>query len=394
MSVSLSIDDGLPTIAAQEFERRAEAVRGELRERGLDVGVAYGTPHVPGDVQYLTGYDPNLENAVVVVAPDRVVALGGAEGEAMFADGGRLGEWRNLGAFEIPYQDYGDTRFWSLREVLEESLGEVPARIGLLSQKNVLSGEIVELVSAPGVELVDASEILLDARYRKSPLELAMFRVASSIATEAMRAMVAAVAPGVRELEVAAEGDRVAKQRGAYGFGFDTIVCAGERIDTIIGRATNRVIADGELVMLGVSPRYEGYTSALGRTVVAGAATAAQVEFLEHGIRAYELATEQLRQGGPASAVDLAAREHLGSVGLAQYHAYGVGHGIGLSECLEWKTATRLSTYDFPAGVAMMIDVGLFGHPTFFGARHEDPFAIDHDGVTERLTDLPMNVLS
>ena len=42
----------------------------------------------------------------------------------------------------------------------------------------------------------------------------------------------------------------------------------------------------------------------------------------------------------------------------------------------------------------MMIDVGLFGHPRFYGARHEDPFLISHDGKTERLTDLPMKVYS
>jgi Xaa-Pro aminopeptidase len=88
--------------------------------------------------------------------------------------------------------------------------------------------------------------------------------------------------------------------------------------------------------------------------------------------------------------VDLAARNYLGSVGLGHYHAYGVGHGIGLTECLEEKTATQVSDYSFPPGIAMMLDVGIFGHPIFFGARHEDPFLINHDGKTEKLTDLPM----
>ena len=82
------------------------------------------------------------------------------------------------------------------------------------------------------------------------------------------------------------------------------------------------------------------------------------------------------------------------SVGLGQYHTYGVGHGIGFTECLEGKTATQSSDYDLPTGVAMMIDVGIFGHPLFYGARHEDPFLISHDGKTERLSDLPMKVYS
>jgi Xaa-Pro dipeptidase len=235
---------------------------------------------------------------------------------------------------------------------------------------------------------------MADARYCKSPAELQMFRIASQIATEAMRAMLGAVAPGTRELEVAAAGDAVCKKLGAYGYGFDTMVCSGRRINTIIGRSTNRVIQRGDLVMLGVSPRFEGYTSALGRTVVAGGATAEQAAFLEHGIHAHELAITQLVAGRPAREVDLAARRYLNSVGLGQYHTYGVGHGIGFTECLEEKTATQSSNYDLPAGIAMMTDVGLFGHPTFYGARHEDPFLISHDGKTERLTDLPMKVYS
>jgi Xaa-Pro aminopeptidase len=146
------------------------------------------------------------------------------------------------------------------------------------------------------------------------------------------------------------------------------------------------------MVMLGVSPRFEGYTSASGRTVVAGGASPEQAAFLDHGIHAHELAISQLKVGKPAREVDLFARRYLTSVDLGQYHTYGVGHGIGFTECLEGKTATASSDYDFPEGVAIMIDVGLFGHPIHHGARHEDPYLISHDGKTEKLSDLPMKV--
>ena len=393
-----TIDYGKEKIPDTEFVERLQNVRRKLKLEGLTVGLAYATEHMPGDVQYLTGYDPHIENVALLVLPDQLVVLGGAEGETMFNDMGQAGVWRNLSLFEIPFQDYGGLRFHTLAEVLKDFLGEIPKEIGLLSASNVLSQEIVNLVqnAIPGgtIKLRDVSRIMADARYNKSASELQMFRNASWIATEAMRAMLVKVAPGVRELEVAAEGDAVCKRLGAYGYGFDTIVCSGPRINTIIGRSTNRVIQRGDLVMLGVSPRFEGYTSALGRTVVAGGATAEQAEFLDRGIHAHELAISQLVVGKPARDVDLAARQYLGRVNLGQYHTYGVGHGIGFTECLEEKTATQSSDYDLPPGVAIMIDVGLFGHPVFHGARHEDPFLISHDGKTERLTDLPMKVYS
>ncbi len=385
-------------IPDSEFLERLQRVQRGLKQEGLAVGLAYATEHMPGDVQYLTGYDPHIENVAVLVLPNHLVVVGGAEGEKMFEDMGRAGRWRNLSLFEIPFQDYGGLRFYTLAEILNEFLGDVPAEIGLLSAPNVLSQEIVALIQKAGdnrqVQLRDVSHIMAEARYRKSPAELQMFRTASQIATEAMRAMLNTVAPGLRELEVAAAGDAVCKRMGAYGYGFDTMVCSGSRINTIIGRASNRVIQRGDLVMLGVSPRFEGYTSAMGRTVVAGGATLEQAEFLEHGIHAHELAIAQLAVGKPAREVDLSARRYLNNVELGQYHTYGVGHGIGFTECLEGKTATQSSDYDLPAGVAIMIDVGLFGHPLFYGARHEDPFLISHDGKTERLTDLPMKVYS
>ncbi len=393
-----SINSEMERIPDSEFVRRLETVQRALKQEGLAVGLAYATEHMPGDVQYLTGYDPHIENVALLVLPDQLVILGGAEGEKMFEDMGQAGVWRNLTLFEIPFQDYGGLRFHTLDEILREFLGQVPAEIGLLSAPNVLSQEIVGMAHQAGdggqVALRDVSHIMAEARYRKSPSELQMFRIASWIATEAMRAMLAIVAPGLRELEVAAAGDAACKRLGAYGYGFETIVCSGPRINTIIGRATNRVIQRGDMMMLGVSPRFEGYTSALGRTVVAGGATADQAAFLDHGIHAHELAIAQLVAGKPEREVDLAARRHLTNVELGQYHTYGVGHGIGFTECLEGKTATASSNYDLPAGVAIMIDVGLFGHPTFHGSRHEDPFLISHDGKTERLTDLPMKVFT
>jgi Xaa-Pro aminopeptidase len=379
-------------IGAEEFRTRVSGVRERLDAVGLSVGLAYATQHMPGDVQYLTGYDPHVENAVALVLPDEVVVLGGPEGAEVFADAASLGEWRNFKAFEIPFQDYGDTRFYSLGDVLREQLGELPEEVGLISAPNIVPLELASELTDAGMRLRDVSEILADARYRKSPAELELFRAASAIATSAMAAMVDAVKPGVTELEVAAEGDRVAKRLGAYGFGFDTIVCSGHRIDTVIGRATGRRIAPGELVMLGVSPRYHGYTSALGRTVAAGGCSPEQRTFLEHGAHALELAAAALVSGGPAREIDLAARRYLGSVGVGVYHTDGVGHGLGLSECREWQTATAVSDYDLPTGIAMMLDVGLFGHPGLHGLRHENPYLIGNDGEVERLTDLPVRI--
>src|ERR1700760_3231649 len=128
-----------------EYQERGEKIREGLAAEGLDVAIAYATKHMPGDVQYLTGYDPHLENVALLVTPERMIALGGAEGAQMFADSARFGEWRNLTLFEIPFQDYGETKFWSLPEILTDVLGATPREIGILSASNVMSAEMMAL---------------------------------------------------------------------------------------------------------------------------------------------------------------------------------------------------------------------------------------------------------
>ena len=107
-----TFDYGKERIPDGEFLERLQRVQQGLKQEGLTVGLAYATEHMPGDVQYLTGYDPHIENVALLVLPDHLVLLGGAEGEKMFEDMGRAGVWRNLSLFEIPFQDYGGLRFY------------------------------------------------------------------------------------------------------------------------------------------------------------------------------------------------------------------------------------------------------------------------------------------
>ena len=62
-------------ILAERFHR----VQYRLRQEGLAVGLAYVTEHMPGDVQYLTGYDPNLENVALLGLPNHLVVPGGID---------------------------------------------------------------------------------------------------------------------------------------------------------------------------------------------------------------------------------------------------------------------------------------------------------------------------
>jgi Xaa-Pro aminopeptidase len=373
-----------------------DRVRHEMHARGLDVCYAYGNEYRPGDPGWLTGYDPHIEPTAVIVGQKNVIILGSPDAQNYAVEMKKTGEFRSLIGAGIPSADYPGYNWVSLEEAFFEASGKKAENAGILSPPELLPVQERENIrSVISGDMVDLSRWMLERRYHKSEIELEMLRTAAQIATAGMEAAVKASEPGILEVQVAACADFVMKWLGADRLGFTTIVMSGSRASVNIGRATDRVIEKGDMVIIGVSARYEGLNSALGRTVVAGANPSnGQKQILEHGAHAFNLAVEKLKYQGSAREVDLASRDYLASVGFEQF--YNIGHGIGWTECFEERIVSQDSDYCFLKGVAVQIDVSVKPKPYFgmdakrVGLRIEDPFVINHEGITERLTDLPL----
>lgn len=383
-------------VPRSEYEARIRRVRQALRRRGLDAGFAYGNEWRPGDTGWLTGYDPHIESTACIVGPEKVLVLGGPEGMYFALETMQVGEYRNVEEFKIPDEDYPGIAFHRLDDLFTEACGRRPRTIGLLTLKANMPQSMIELVQkATRAELVDASDLLLKMRYFKSPTELEMIRTAATITSWAMDVMLKVIRPGMRELEVAAYADFVMKWLGADRLGVCTQVQSGPRAVTLIGRATNRVIREGELVGLGVSARYDGLAACVRRTVVAGGKPDEhQRRLIEEATRAFELSAKKFRYGAPAREVDLTARRYLRQFGVEMF--YSEVHNVGWTECQEgYGAATQHSRYRFPKGIAAQLDVGIYGVDAFglpasqVGFTVEDPFIIDHQGKTHRLTWIP-----
>jgi Xaa-Pro aminopeptidase len=308
-----------------------------------------------------------------------------------------VGDFRNVLEFKIPEEDYPGYSFKQLAEVIREVCGADPKKIGMLTLPSILPLEIHKLiVESTSAEIVDASDIMLEYRYHKSPLELAMMQIAGRISTYGMRAMLACIEPGMRETEVAACADYVQKTVGADRLGVNTIVCSGWRASNVIGRASNKVLKENEMVVLGCSARHDGLTSCIGRTIILGEANKAQAALLKNAIVAFRKGIAQIGYDRPANQVDHTVRSMLAPMGLSPL--YSLVHGIGWTEAMEGKgAATQYSTWKFPKGTAFMVDLGIFGRSfdslpaNEVGLRIEDPYAIDHDGNVTVFTDLPID---
>ena len=380
--------DRTVAIPMSEYAQRCAKLRKIMAERKIDLGVAYATPYMPGDVLYLTGFDTAVENATVLITQDKLFVLAGPEGSYVARAHIQHGEYRIVEELQIPTEEYVNTPSIPLKDVIKEIFPGELKKVGFLTRPDVITVDAVNMIKenmASGVEFEDDGDILYYMRFEKSPAEMAVLRVSNRICIEAVKAMCESIEDGMTELEVTAVGDYVMKKMGAYAYGFDSFLTSGERSNSIMGRGTNKVIRNGEPVAVGVSARYEGYASTARRMMVCGGFTKKYIEYYEKLAQAQEIAAENFKYGLPKNGIEKAVWDHWKKLGLFKYKVYSVAHGTGISECLEGIAFTMQTSDPIPKNIAMMLDTGLYYHPEFHGCSIENPYIINDKGETEWL---------
>lgn len=394
-------------IPLEEYGERYEKVWEELKNRGIDMGFFFWYREMPGDGIYLTGYNPTIERASGVIAPGkRPLILAGPESGIMAKEVGLDLEIGFVNEFSIPDEYYEGIERVNLNDIISEYVGHEIHKIGYLTSDDLIPAKFMNFLyeSFGKVEVVDASDILEELRYEKSENEFKCMEQADTIACAAVRAMLAVAKPGMCETEIAAVGDFTIKALGGNGFGFDTIVNAGDRCRTVIGPATNRVIKEGEIVQIGCSPSYEGYKGVCRRAFVMGERNELQKQYFACMNEAYRRAEQEIynvcENGLPSNRIDLAARNYFASCEIAgenmkQFHFYSTCHGTGLTECLEKMVITPDKEEPYGENVGLMLDLGCYGHPDseIAGGCVEDAY-IKRGNKAYKCSDMPVDVQS
>ncbi|MCX6560130.1 MAG: M24 family metallopeptidase [Candidatus Aminicenantes bacterium] len=372
------------SVTAAEYRRRWAAVRKAMADRGYDLLYVCGSELDRSDAAWLAGInDPIIERyGVIVPRTGPPVALAGSEGGHVIEDCTRASGVRValLREFQISDEDYRFARFGTIEDLVASLVPAKPGRPIRLavasSGQFVPHDHILMLQGRFGSDnVIFDTDLLRRIKYEKSPLELTLIGTAASIADAAFLGMLAAIRPGIAELDVAAVGDYIMKRLGAGRTGFPTIVSSGPRGRSVIGPATNRTIRDGEFVSLGLSPTFQGYHGVMRRTVKAGGErTFAEDQFLAalRGLyHAVMKATIQAAwKGLPSRSIDAAGKAYLENTRLKDVRGrfrtprepYTFIHNTGCSECQEGFGAVTPYTRE-PLGdaVALMIDVAFMG---------------------------------
>lgn len=371
-------------LGTKERDGRLAKVRNILSSHNLDFVLVYYDEFNIGNGWYLTGWCPQFESGAVLVPRDgEPMLLGGPESEPFAKLDSAITETRNFPVFMVPDEEYPNatiTDFPSLFQELKAKLGNI-RRVGLVGGGRMPADCYRQITDGfSGVEIVDVTGDYVALRYDKSDWEREQIRAAFGLADHCYDAMAKAITNGAMEIEVAAAGEFAARSRGATGFGFSAIVGSGTRANAVVPTATTKRIASGELVMIGIAPKVNGYAGVVGDSLpVSGEYTDSQRECMNHLKEVFRLTRAQLQPGRKGSEIDAPGRAYYKKHDLLQYRVCPFAHTIGLHEA-EAPFFGPHSSDVLKPGMAVCIDVSFFGHPEWHGTRIETGYEITETG--------------
>jgi Xaa-Pro aminopeptidase len=135
-------------------------------------------------------------------------------------------------------------------------------------------------------------------RARKSPAEIDLLRRATEISSRAHREAMKATAPGCGENEIQALLEGTFRRFGADRPGYGSIVGSGPNATILHYMEDNRVMQDGELLLIDAAASFAHYSSDITRTMpVNGRFTPAQRELYQIVRDAQEAFVRQIKPG-------------------------------------------------------------------------------------------------
>lgn len=356
--------------------RRARA-RTRMQQEGMEALLVFLSSHL----LYLTGWtdSPGERFLGALITPER---------EAMIVP--------RLYAEEVAARaGVTDLRIWEEQASPFELVAEMARQFGVARGRWAVDdglpfSMVTRLQAAvPGCTLVPASRVLAPLRAQKEPGEIELMRRAARITEEAVAETLAEARPNLPARDVAAAIEERMRRKGA-GAVAGSIVAVGPTAALPHARAGGEPLEAGQVLLIDVGCRFQGYRSDLTRSYVLGEASGKVQRAYRAVLEAYEAARAAIRPGLPLGEVDRAAREVIARAGFGPNFIHRLGHGIGLDP-KEEPYAMAGNPNPCLTGHTFSVEPGVYFSGEF-GLRLEDVIVVTETG-NEALTDLPRDLV-
>jgi Xaa-Pro aminopeptidase len=355
----------LKPFTAEDFSRRMDRAAEQAGAKGLT-----GVLVAPGpDLLYFTGYEPiaiteritllvlqaSREPAMIVPVLERPDAEASPGGAAL-----SLADWSD-----------GSDPYAATAMLLDPS------------------GKYAISDSAWAMHVLGLQEALPESKYVSMTSTLPMLRAVKD-ADELERLAAAGAAAdasfeqirkvrfaGRPESEVAAELAGFLREHGHSEVDF-TVVGSGPNGANPHHEFGERVIEEGDMVVLDFGGIKDGYGSDTTRTVHVGEPTDEEREVYEIVRRAQQAGFEAVRPGVECQEIDRAARKVINDAGYGEQFIHRTGHGIGLTTH-EPPYMIEGDTNPLEPGMCFSIEPGIYLTGRF-GVRIEDIVTVTAEG--------------
>lgn len=268
------------------------------------------------------------------------------------------------------------------------------------------NGESRKGTSAPA-QVIQLDRILDEMRLHKSPQEIELMQIASTISAQAHTRAMQTVKPGMMEYALEAELNYIFGQNGCVP-SYNSIVGGGENGCILHYVENDKVLKDGDLVLIDAACEYQLYASDITRTFpVNGKFSSEQKALYDVVLKAQFAAIDAVRIGNSYKEPHrIAVRilvQGLLDLGLMQgdieqiieaesfhqFYMHGTGHWLGMDvhDVGSYKIEGEWRVYE--EGMAVTVEPGLYIAPDDetvdvkwrgIGIRIEDDVVVTKNG--------------
>jgi len=346
--------------------QRLDKLRRRMEEQGLDAVFI----SQPQNRRYLSGFTGSAGH-LLITADEAVIATDFRyyEQSAQQAPDFRL--YQATG----PMEDWLPGLLTAAGDLGGKRLGFESADLTFLLHRT-LRKAVGGLSAGQRPRMIATINLVEDLRAVKEPEELTAIQAAVDLADAALQHVAERMEPGWTEKQAAWEIEKHMREHGGEAVSFDTIVAGGPWGAMPHAYPRDRALEHGEMVVIDMGVRLNGYCSDLTRTLFLGRPDDRFKKVYDIVLGA-QLTAEELAQAGMTGeeAHNLAHRV-IEEAGYGGNFGHGLGHGVGLA-VHESPRLARESKDVLADGMVVTIEPGIY-ITGWGGVRIEDMVVIQN----------------
>ncbi len=232
------------------------------------------------------------------------------------------------------------------------------------------------------VNLLSSDPIMDELRMVKDEKEIEFLKKAQEIACLGMDKARELLKPGVSGHEIATETLYTMMKAGAEGTSTPMHINIGYESCWLHGKTSKEKIKTGDIVVIDLTPQYNGYCANLARTFIVGSYKEDQKKLIDTYLEMKEETRKNLMPGATPKNLDDIGAEICKTNGLEEYHINGISHGIGL-RFEETPASTIVSAHrivKLKENMTVTIGHTILADPDVGGVRFEDIYRVTQNG--------------